>query len=119
MSELLIAPEPGMARHRLSRCLRAVVAQRRLHRVFGTGFIVVPEILLNTAWVATAIREGKPAEILGAMRRGRGLGMCTLDDSLRDALEQKMITPEDAYAVAEDKVRFEPLLRPGTASRRG
>jgi Tfp pilus assembly pilus retraction ATPase PilT len=53
------------------------------------------------------------------MRRGRGLGMCTLDDSLRDALEQKMITPEDAYAVAEDKVRFEPLLRPGTASRRG
>ena len=118
MVDAVPAIDSRFARHRLSLYLRAVLVQHRLRRQFGSGSIVIPEVLLNTAAVAGMIREDRSSELNHIMKRSRGLGMCILDDALFELVEQKVVSAEDAYAVAEDKGRFEPFLRSGTLSRK-
>ena len=42
---------------------------------------------------------------------GKKHGMQTLDDSIMDLLNKKMISPEDAYSHCIDKSKFKPLLK--------
>ena len=78
-------PEAQQAQIRLmlASSLKAVVSQVLLKRA-GGGRVAAFEVLVVTPAIANLIREGKVFQIPSAMQTGRGLGMQSLDEALRD-----------------------------------
>lgn len=102
--------EQPQVRVSLSESLKAVVCQSLLPRADGPGRVAAFEILFHTGPLANLIRDNKTILIPSIMQTGRAQGMRTIDDSLRELLERKQISPETAYARAASKEEFEPFL---------
>lgn len=89
-------------RIQLSNSLVAVFAQTLLPRLEpdGTkkGRIMAQEILLVTPAISNLIREAKAAQIYSTIQMNQGVGMQTLEMSLRDLYQRRLITLEDALA---------------------
>jgi twitching motility protein PilT len=91
--------------------LRAVISQVLFKRTDRKGRIAALEILIATPAVRNLIRERKTHQIPSAIQTGKRYGMQLLDDAIMDLLLKKKISAEEAYAKAEEKARFRPLLR--------
>ncbi len=52
------------------------------------------------------IREGKLSQIASIIQTGSVDGMQTMDQALQQLVDQKRITPQDAYWKAIDKASF-------------
>jgi twitching motility protein PilT len=89
----------------LSESLRGVVAQTLLRRI-GGGRVAAREILLTTPAVSNLIREGKTFQIPSVMQTSKKIGMVTLNDSLMELVDQKIVDPKEAYMKAVDKPTF-------------
>lgn len=76
------AEEKAMVRSMLSESLQAVISQALLKRV-GGGRVAAHEIMLGTAAIRNLIREDKVAQMYSAIQTGGGVGMQTLDMSLK------------------------------------
>jgi len=91
-------------RIQLSNSLVAVFAQTLLPRLQpgGTkkGRIMAQEILLVTPAVSNLIREAKAAQIYSTIQMNQGVGMQTLEMSLKDLYQKQLITLEDAMSRA-------------------
>ena len=94
----------------LSESMRGVVAQT-LCRKIGGGRVAAREILLATPAVSNLIRDGKTFQIASIMQTQRKLGMITLNDSLLDLVDRKLIEPKEAYLKAVDRVGIEGALK--------
>ena len=94
----------------LSESLRGVIAQN-LCRKIGGGRVAALEILIATQPVSNLIREGKTFQIPSIMQVGKAAGMVTLNDSLIDLVNKKLVAPDEALAKAVDKAGFEALLK--------
>jgi twitching motility protein PilT len=105
--------EQQQARMSLSESLVAVVAQILLPTADGQGRVALHEVLLRSPALANLIREGNAAMIGNAIQAGKKDGMQTMDDALFSAAKEGRITPEQAFEIALDKKRFEPLLPKG------
>jgi twitching motility protein PilT len=104
--------EQPHARASLAESLAAIVAQLLLPKKEGGGRVAVHEIVLRSQAVADLVREGDMAMMAGAIQAGRGQGMQTMDDALFAAVRDGKVAAEEAYDLAVDKRRFEPLLDP-------
>ena len=102
--------EQPQIRAMLSQSLAGVVSQALLRRADGTGRLPAVEVLVATAAVRSLIRENKIHEMASVLQMGRAQGMRLLDDSLHDLVARKLVDPEEAYAYARGKSRFEPFL---------
>jgi len=91
----------------LATSLRAIVAQQLLRRADGKGRIAAHEILIANPALANIIREGRTEKIASYLQSGRSEGMITMDRTLRNYLDQKLITGEEAYMFALDKSQFQ------------
>ncbi|MGE4299408.1 MAG: type IV pilus twitching motility protein PilT [Desulfovibrionaceae bacterium] len=100
----------GQIRNGLAESLRAVVAQNLFKRVDKKGRCAALEILVGIPSVRNLIREGKTFQLDSVMETGSRYGMQTLDAEILKLLEKKMIDPEQAYAKAVDKKKFEQFL---------
>jgi twitching motility protein PilT len=105
----------------LSESLRGVIAQN-LCRKIGGGRVAALEVLIATLPVSNLIREGKTFQIPSIMQVGKAAGMVTLNDSLIDLVNKKLVAPEEALAKSVDKAGFEALLKrasvaPGPTTR--
>lgn len=91
-------------RIQLSNSLIAVFAQTLLPKLQpdGTkkGRIMAQEIMLVTPAVSNLIRESKAAQIYSTIQMNQGVGMQTLEMSLRDLYLKKLITLDDALSRA-------------------
>lgn len=105
------AEEQPQVRVSLSESLAAVVSQLLLKTADGKGRLAVNEILLKTPGLPNVIREGNTPMLTSIIQAGRAQGMQLMDDALALLVEQKRITPRDAYMKAMDKARFEPLIQ--------
>lgn len=89
-------------RIQLSNSLVAVFAQTLLPKLQpdGTkkGRIMAQEILIVTPAISNLIREAKAAQIYSTIQMNQGIGMQTLEMSLRDLYNSRLITLEDAIA---------------------
>jgi twitching motility protein PilU len=85
----------------ISLMLRAVIAQRLVPRVGGTGRIAATEILINTPRIQALIRRGEMESIRQAIEEGVNEGLQTMDQSLLALLQQKKISQEDALHFAD------------------
>jgi twitching motility protein PilT len=111
--------QQAQIRAMLSESLKGVVSQILLKTADGTGRVPVNEVMVGTPAVSNLVREGKIPEIYSVMQSGKAQGMFTMDDSLWNLLNMRLITADDAYAVAVNKKRFEPALRRAQRSRTG
>jgi twitching motility protein PilT len=101
----------GQIRVQLADALRAVIAQRLLPRTRGGGRALALELLRGTHAVATAVREGKTAQIPSIVQSSRKEGMLPLERCLADMMRSGQITEAAARAVANEASSFEQYCR--------
>jgi twitching motility protein PilT len=94
----------------LSESLKGVVAQVLLKKI-GGGRVAAREILLSAGSVSNLIREGKTFQLPSIIQTNKKAGMITLNDSLIELVDKKLVEPEDAYMKAVDKSGFEAMLK--------
>ena len=98
-------------RNTLSDGLRAVVAQNLFKRIDKKGRVAALEIMIANPAVRNLIREGKTFQIPSMLQTGKKFGMQTLDDAIMEHLSKGRISPDDAYAKANDKAKFISYLK--------
>jgi len=86
--------------------VEGVVAQRLLPTKDGNGRVAVHEILTATAAVRNLIREEKTHQLHSAIQTGSAFGMQTMDQALKNYLDQGMISKDEAIANATDAKIF-------------
>ncbi len=86
----------------LSESLKGVIAQVLLKKI-GGGRVPAHEILLSATAVANLIREGKTFQLPSVIQTNKRAGMISLNDSLLDLVEKKLVDPTEAYMKAIDK----------------
>jgi twitching motility protein PilT len=67
--------------------------------------------MIATPAVRNLIRESKTFQIPSMIQTGAKYGMQTLDDAIMAILKKKIISPDSAYAKAEEKSKFLPFMR--------
>jgi twitching motility protein PilT len=97
-------------RSMLADTLKGVVAQTLCKKIEG-GRIAVFEVLVVTTPVAALIREAKTHMLPSVMQTGRATGMQTFSDELTRLAAKGIISAEDAYIKAVDKVEIETKFR--------
>jgi len=85
----------------LSLNLRAIVSQRLVPRVGGTGRVSAVEVLLNSSTIASLIQKGEVLEVKEVMKKSREMGMQTFDQALFDLYEAGAISYQDALRNAD------------------
>ncbi|CAH1082258.1 PilT/PilU family type 4a pilus ATPase [Candidatus Nitrotoga sp. 1052] len=85
----------------LSLNIKALVSQRLIPRVDGTGRSVAMEIMLNSPLISDLIFKGEVLAIKGVMSKSRELGMQTFDQALFDLHEANLISYEEALKNAD------------------
>jgi len=98
-------------RVQLAAVLKAVISQRLVPRMDGTGRVPAIEIMLNTARVREYIEDkDKTRKIREAIQQGYvSYGMQTFDQSLMGLLKEELITLDEATRQASNPDDF--LLR--------
>jgi twitching motility protein PilT len=108
--EVFPGDQQGQIRSALSESLRGIVAQTLFSRIDKPGRVACLEILVAVAAVRNLIRENRTFQINSVIETGKKLGMQSLDDGIMELLENRWISPEDAYNKAVLKQRFRQLL---------
>jgi twitching motility protein PilT len=107
------ADEQPQIRTTLAESVVGIVSQLLLRTADGRGRCAVNEILLKTSGLPNIIREGNTPMITTLIQSGRTQGMQLMDDALMALVEQRRITPREAYMKATNKARFEGMIEEG------
>ena len=103
-------------RIQLSTSLVAVLSQTLLPRLMpdGTkkGRILAQEIMIVNPAIANLIRESKAAQIYSTIQTNQGIGMQTLEMSLKELYKSKKISLEDALSKSSRPEELKRLLQP-------
>jgi twitching motility protein PilT len=94
----------------VSESLRGVISQQLIPRSDDNGRVLALETLANTPAVANVIREARTYMLPGIIQTGKKQGMQLMDDALIDLYKRGLITAEEAYARAEQKIEMRALL---------
>jgi len=88
----------------VSESLRGVISHQLIPTADGTGRVLALEILTNTPAVANVIREAKTYMLPGIIQTGKKQGMRLMDDTLIDLYDRGLISAEETYARADQKL---------------
>ncbi len=108
--EVFPSSEQPLIRSTLADGLRAVISQTLFKRIDKKGRVVALEILVANPAVRNLIREAKTHQIPSMIQTGKKFGMILLDDYIMELFQKRQISAEEAYAKANEKSRFRPLL---------
>ncbi len=84
-----------MVRAMLAGSIQGVVAQTLLKRTNG-GRVAAHEVLVGTNAVRNLVRENKIPQLYSMMQTGLRYGMMTMDDSVKDLVDEGIVTKEEA-----------------------
>jgi twitching motility protein PilT len=98
------AHQQEQVRVMVSESLRGVISHQLIPTKDGTGRVLALEILTNTPAVANVIREAKTYMLPGIIQTGKKQGMRLMDDALIDLYDRGMISGDEAYARADQKL---------------
>jgi twitching motility protein PilT len=104
------ADRQEQVRTMLSESLKGVVSQVLCKKV-GGGRVAAREILLVNNAISNLIREGKTFQIPSIMQTSKRLGMQTMNDTLMDLVEQKLVEPKEAWMKSVEKSSFVASLK--------
>ncbi len=93
--------QQNQIRLQVSLTLKAVISQRLLPKI-GGGRVAAREILINTNAASNLIRENKIAQLQTVIETGGKYGMITMDRSLRELLDQGLVSEEEAQVYASN-----------------
>ncbi len=99
--------EQAQIRAMVSESLKGVISQQLIPKKDGTGRVPAIEILFTTSAVSNLIREARTFQLYSVMQTGKKWGMKLMDDSIRELLDDGLITKEDALFFANDPKRFQ------------
>jgi twitching motility protein PilT len=100
--------QQSQARSQLAAVLTGVVSQRLLPRADGRGRIAAFEVMIANAAIRALIRDQKMHQALGLMQAGRGSGMTTMDGSIEDLINRRLVDKNEG-------MRY--MLNPGSADK--
>ncbi len=89
-------------RVQLSMVLEAVISQRLIPTLDGSGRVAAFEVMLADSAIRNLIREGKNYQIPSAMMSAKKRGNQTMDDCLADLYTSGRIARKDAMLYAAD-----------------
>lgn len=98
-------------RVQLSFVLQAVLAQQLLLHASGKGRVLACEVLVATPAIRNLIREGKPEQIFTLIQTGAKFGMQTMNQSLAELYQRRLITLEEAMNSSSDPEELKKLLQ--------
>src|SRR5881396_465752 len=98
------ADQQEQVRVMVAESLRGVISHQLIPKKDGTGRVLALEILTNTPAVASVIREAKTYMLPGIIQTGKKQGMRLMDDALIDLYDRGLISAEEAYARADQKL---------------
>ncbi len=87
--------QQNQVRSMLSESLQAVVTQALFKRRDGRGRVAAFEIMTGTPAVRNLIRENKIAQIPSMMQTSKGVGMQTMEASVKDLIARNLVTQEE------------------------
>ncbi|MEM1204279.1 MAG: PilT/PilU family type 4a pilus ATPase [Acidobacteriota bacterium] len=105
------ANEQAQVRTTLAESISAIVSQLLLKTADGEGRVAVHEVLLKTGGLPNVIREGNTPMLQSIIQGNKGMGMCSMDDSLATQMSAGKITARAAWEKATDKQRFEVEMK--------
>jgi len=97
-------------RVQLAATLQGVLAQQLLPRADGRGRVAALEIMVVTPAIRNLIREGKTHQILNSIQTGGKFGMQTMETALRQLVQSRVVTMEEAESRVVDQDSFHRLL---------
>lgn len=100
--------EQAQIRTQLAGCLVGVVSQRLFKTTDGLSRRAACEIMINTPAIANLIRSEKVHQIMGMIQIGRDSGMKTMQDDLKELINQGIISRLEAreYLESNDMASF-------------
>ena len=104
------ASQQGQVRVMLAESLRMTISQQLVRTAEGTARKAAVEILVNSTACASVIRSGQSHKLTSVIQSGGRAGMQSLDGVLRGMVQEGVITAEEAYEKAVDRVQFEKLM---------
>jgi twitching motility protein PilT len=99
--------QQNQIRMQLSLTLLAILAQRLLPRLDGSGRVAVVEVMVANNAIQNLIREGKTHQMISMMQTGVDQGMQTMERALQLSYQAGQISLEEALAHANDKKAFQ------------
>jgi twitching motility protein PilT len=97
------AHQQSQIRTQLSFVLEGVVSQTLMPKASGGGRVIALEVMVPNAAIRNLIREDKIHQIYSQMQIGQDkFGMQTLNQSLADLYQRRLVTLEDATARSSD-----------------
>jgi len=90
----------------LATTIQGIISQQLVPRADGNGRVVAAEVLMATPAIRNMIRENKSHQIYSAIQTGSNAGMITMDKSLKQLYQQRLISLEEATkrAVSPDSL---------------
>jgi len=94
----------------MSHSLHAVVTQNLVKTADGRGRMAILEIMIMNRAIAKLIMTEQTHQIPAQLQTGRNEGMQLMDQALIDAINTKLVDPDDAYKFASDRKKFERFV---------
>lgn len=107
MVNVFPAAQQQQIRLQLSTTLRAVLSQQLLPRRVSGGRIAACEIMVVTDAIRNLIREGKTPQIESFITLSGRNGSITMDQALRQLVQQGTVAFDTAVAYARDREAFQ------------
>lgn len=104
------ADEQEQIRVQLSNNLIAVLSQQLLPRAGQPGRVAAIEVMVANSAIRNLIRENKAHQMTSMIQTGASDGMQTMDQALRDLVQQSLVTYENAMQRAQNPQELEKLL---------
>jgi len=97
------AHQQSQIRTQLSFVLEGVVSQTLMTKATGGGRVMALEVMVPNPAIRNLIREDKIHQIYSQMQMGQDkFGMQTLNQSLADLYQRRLVTLEDCTARSSD-----------------
>ncbi len=94
----------------LAQSLNAVITQTLVKTPDGRGRKAIVEVMVMTRAIAKLIMTDQTHQIPAQLQTGKDLGMQMMDQALLDAIQRKLIDPDDAFRFATDKGLFQRFV---------
>ncbi len=88
--------EQSLIRGMIAESLRGVICQTLIPRLDGSGAVPAFEVMLMNVAASNMIKTSRTRQLGNVITMGRNEGMVLLENSVKDLLQKKVISPEDA-----------------------
>ena len=105
------ASQQEQIRVQLAQVLQAIFSQQLVPHISGKGMVLISEVMIINDSVKNIIREQKTEQLYSVIQTSRQIGMQTMNQSLIDGVNNKLISPQVAFNYSLRKKELESLLK--------